>query len=417
MTRAVVSDLGRIASYALVKRLSVSGQGTVYKAVDPLTGGDLAIKVLSEQMVKDPVQRMRFAQECQITRGLRHPHIVRVLDFGLDGNKPYLVMEYVQGESLADRVDRAGPLTEDEAVKVITQIGQALQAVHNIGLLHRDVTPDSILVTDDGDAKLTDLSLVKNTGGDFNLTQTQSVLGTPNFMAPEQFEDSKRVDALSDLYGLAATMYAAVTGVLPFRAKSSFALGAIYKKKLVNDIAAPRTLAPALSERVDAAIRQGLRADRKERPASVREFLELLEEPPAPAVPAPAVQEPPSVEISLAPPPEPAPAPKKAACGDRRGAPRIAAKIGAACRPLERCTDAAAWRGKLVNISETGLCLELKRRFEVGTVLTISMGGKKHQRRSLLARVMWAKKAVHDRWRLGCHYDQPLSADEVQDLV
>src|SRR5688572_20042479 len=150
MPHAVAKDsLGKIASYPIVGRLSVGGQGTVYKARDPLTGGDLAIKVLSEQMVKDPVLRLRFAQECQVTRGLRHPHIVRVLDFGLDGNKPYLVMEFVEGESLAERLDRDGRLTEREAVKVVTQIGEALQSVHDNGLLHRDVTPDNILVTVD----------------------------------------------------------------------------------------------------------------------------------------------------------------------------------------------------------------------------------------------------------------------------
>jgi hypothetical protein len=90
--------------------------------------------------------------------------------------------------------------------------------------------------------------------------------------------------------------------------------------------------------------------------------------------------------------------------------------IGAACRPFEGSAD-AAWRGALVNISETGMCVELARKFEPGAVLTISLGGKKHRRRSLLGKVMWVKKAESGRWQLGCHYDQPLRDEEIQDLA
>ena len=403
MPRAVAKDsLGTIASYPILGRLSVGGQGTVYKARDPLTGGDLAIKVLSEQMVKDPVLRCASRKNARS----RAACVIRT-SFASSisawtATSPIWSWSSSRVKACAERLDRDGRLTESEAVKIITQIGEALQSVHDNGLLHRDVTPDNILVTVDGDAKLTDLGLVKNTESDFNLTQTQSCLGTPNFMAPEQFEDSKRVDALSDLYGLAATMYTAVTGELPFRARSAFALGAIYKKKLSNDLAAPRAFAPELSERLEAAILRALRADRKERPGSVREFLELLQEPVIDEVPEPA--------------PAPEPAPKKATGSDRRRAPRVSVTIGAACRPLERNAD-AAWRGSLVNISETGMCLELRRKFEPGALLSVSLGGRKHRRRSLLARVMWVKRAESGRWHLGCHYDQPLREGEIEDLT
>ncbi len=404
MSRAVAEDSpAKIACYPILGRISFGGQGTVYQARDPHTGGDIAIKVLSEQMANDPVLRLRFAQECQVTRALRHPHIVRVLDFGLDGNKPYLVMEYVEGESLGQRLDREGRLSEHEAVALIGQIGEALQWAHQRGLIHRDVTPDNILVTADGGAKLSDLGLVKNVAGDFDLTRSQSSLGTPNFMAPEQFEDAKRADALSDLYSLAATLYMALTGELPFRAKHGFALGAIYKKKLTNDIAGPRQLVPEISAGVDAAIRRALRGNRSERQASVAEFLASLTEPP-----------PVEIEVSLA---ESEPIQAEAdQQPERRRAPRLPTRIGAACRPLER--DAAAvWRGVVVNLSDSGLCLELGRKFEPGALLAIRMGGQKLRRQSLLVRVMWVKKRSAQSWQIGCQYDQPLSEQEVKDLA
>jgi serine/threonine protein kinase len=393
MTRAVVRDSpAKIAHYTISGRISHGGQGSVYKGCDPYTGDAIAIKVLSEQMANDPVLRMRFAQECQITRRLRHPHLIRVLDYGLDGSKPFLVMEYIKGETLGQLVASDGPLAPSRAVALITQVGKALQWVHERGLIHRDVTPDNILVTEDDEAKLTDLGLMKNLDGDFNLTRTQSSFGTPNFIAPEQFEDAKRADALSDLYALAATLYMALTGEMPFRAKSSFAIGAIYKKKLTNAIEPPHRLNPAVSERVSAAVCRALRADRAERHANVRDFLEALAEPQP-------------VAVSV----------KEASGRDRRRKTRVATRVGAACKPFDRST-AMSWRGSLVNISETGLCLQLNRTFEPGTNIMISVGGAKLHRRSLVARVMWVQKCSAGVWHIGCHYDQPLSSQEVCDL-
>jgi serine/threonine protein kinase len=399
----------KIANYAILGRIRHTGQGSVYKGRDPCTGNIVAIKVLSGQMANDPVLRLRFAQECQVMRRLRHPHIARVLDFGLDGDKPYLVMEYIEGETLAELLKSGGPLTEAKAVALISQIGQALQWAHERGLIHRDVTPDNILVTEKNAAMLTDLGLVKDLDGDFNLTRTQSTLGTPHFIAPEQFENAKHADALSDLYALAATLYLALTGELPFRTKSSFAIGAIYKKKLTDSFETPRQLNPEVSERVSNAICRALRADRAERFASVLAFVEALAEP----VPIP-------VQVSLRPGTSTR---AKKGSGDsesgnreRRKKPRVTTKVGAVCRPFERDT-VLAWRGSLIDLSETGLCLQLNRKFEPGTNLTISLGGKKLRRRSLLARVLWVQRCSERVWRMGCNFDQPLTWQEICDLA
>src|SRR5262249_34870638 len=139
-------------------------------------------------------------------------------DFGHEQGLPYLVMEFVEGETLGQRIEREGRLTEDEAIRVIAQVAQGLQKAHRLGLVHRDVKPDNILLTRDGQAKLTDLGLVKDADSDLNLTRTGRGLGTPIFMAPEQFRRAKDADARCDIYSLAATLYMMVTGTLPFEA-------------------------------------------------------------------------------------------------------------------------------------------------------------------------------------------------------
>src|SRR5262249_39588783 len=157
-----------------------------------------------------------------------------------------------------------GRIPEAEAVAIITQVASALHVAHEHKLIHRDVKPDNILLTPSGDAKLTDLGLVK-VEDDVDLTQTSGWLGTPNFMAPEQFGDARHVDGRSDVYALGATLYMAITGELPFRTRSAKNLLSILKKKQQNDLIPPRKFVPNVSERVDLAIRRATRSAREER--------------------------------------------------------------------------------------------------------------------------------------------------------
>jgi serine/threonine protein kinase len=390
-----------IGNYQILEKIGKGGMGTVYKGQDRLSKKIVAIKVMTGEVASDSVRRMRFAQECQVTQKLNHPHIVRVLDFGLDGSKPYLVMEFVDGESLGQRIQRKGRLPEAEAVHLIRQVGQALHWAHQCRLIHRDVKPDNILLTVDGKAKLADLGLVKNLESEYALTQTMSTLGTPNFMAPEQFEDAKRADAQSDLYSLAATLYMMVTGELPFRTRSTRALTTIYKKKLNNEISSPRQLVPDLSERIDRAILQALQADRTKRQPCVLDFVESLADPTLSRlnpVPEPASKESP-----------------KTPSEEQRSKKRYSSLRGSSCRPLQRAPE-KPWVGQVANISENGLCLEIGRRFERGTLLTVVLKGPQASRRSLVVRVVWVKKQSSQTWRIGCQFDRPLCDFEVTEL-
>jgi serine/threonine protein kinase len=397
---ALEASRTKVGDYLLLEKIGKGGMGAVYRGRHRRTGQIAAIKLVDQKVLGDMKLGMRFARECRVTRTLDHPNLVRVLDCGMEGAKAYLVMEYVDGESLGARIERDGRLTEADALALITQVGRALDFVHKRRLVHRDVKPDNILIAKDGQAKLNDLGLVRELGSDANLTQGADILGTPNFMAPEQFENAQQADARSDLYSLAATLYMAVTGEVPFGAGPRQGLSAVITKKLSNDIAAPCQLAPALSKHVSADILQALRCDPRERPASVLAFLESVNVP----VQDKGVDRPPN-------------AAGQGSRGDaeRRRAKRFPAQRRTACRPVER-EKTELWPGKVVDVSATGLCLQLGRRFEPGAILTLSIRSDQGRSRQLMIQVMWARKHAAQTWRIGGRFDQPLYDFEVAEL-
>lgn len=261
-----------IGDYELVEKLAEGGMGTVYKGRHRSTGQLVAVKIVPPHMAHNPVLQKRFENEFRAASSLDHPNIVRALEYGTDDGRPFLVMEFVEGESLGRRLAR-GRLPEAEAVRIIGQAAQGLQHAHEHGLIHRDVKPDNILMTPDGQVKLADLGLVKEVEADLNLTRTGRGLGTPHFMAPEQFRSAKDANVRCDVYSLAATLYMMVTGELPFRS-----LGPLdaWMKKVNEDLPGPREVVPELSERVDAAIRRAMSADPEQRPESALAFLAEL---------------------------------------------------------------------------------------------------------------------------------------------
>ncbi len=263
----------KVGDYEILSKIAEGGMGTVYKARSLRTGEFVAVKILLPSTAKNPVLLKRFEQECRAAATLEHEHVVRVLDYCGVGASPYLVMEYVDGESLGRRIEREGPLDENEAIRLIAQVCEGLHKAHKQRLIHRDVKPDNILVTRDGIAKLTDLGLVKNADDELNLTKTGRGLGTPNFMAPEQFRNAKNADVRCDIYSLGATLYMAVTGEVPFGKVGPLDC---WMRKIRNELPAPREVNPNISERVDWAIRRAMSADPEQRPASCKEFVEDL---------------------------------------------------------------------------------------------------------------------------------------------
>src|SRR5438105_2952285 len=150
-----------IRDYDLIEKIADGGMGSVYKARQCSSGQAVAIKVVPPHVATNPVLLKRFEQEFRASSHLDHPNIVKALDFGTSGSSPYLVMEFVDGESLGQRLARDGPIPEAEAIRLVAQVARGLHRAHKEGLIHRDIKPDNILITADGQAKVTDLGLVK----------------------------------------------------------------------------------------------------------------------------------------------------------------------------------------------------------------------------------------------------------------
>ena len=262
-----------IGSYDILAKIAEGGMGTVYKGQHRDTRLVVAIKIVPPTAARNPTLLKRFEREFAAAHALDHPNVVKAIEFNGTCVTPFLVMEFVDGESVGQRIERSGRIPEEEAVRLIGQVSQGLYRAHKHGLVHRDVKPDNVLINREGVAKLTDLGLVKDAGDDYNLTRTGRGLGTPHFMAPEQFRDAKGADVRCDIYSLGATLYMMVTGQLPFGNCSALDC---FMKKMRNELTPPRELVPDLSERVDWAIRRAMSPSPEHRPASCREFVEDL---------------------------------------------------------------------------------------------------------------------------------------------
>ncbi len=262
-----------IGAYDLLAKIAEGGMGAVYKARSHQSGDIVAIKIIPSETAKNPTLLRRFEQEFRAASLLDHPNVVRAIEYCGTGTNPFLVMEYVDGQSLGRRVDKGGKLEESLALHIIAQVCDGLHRAHKQSLVHRDVKPDNIIVTNDGVAKLTDLGLVKDIDGELNLTRTGRGLGTPHFMAPEQFRNAKNANVRCDIYSLGATLYMMLTGVVPFAKTSPLDC---WMKKSKNDFPPPKALNPAVSDRVNWAVQRAMSADPDMRPASCRELLEDL---------------------------------------------------------------------------------------------------------------------------------------------
>ena len=208
----------RIGAYEVVHELARGGMGVVYLARDLALGRQVALKLLGRAT---PESRARFAREVEALGRLQHPAIVSVHAAGEDEGRPYLVLDYVRGQSLDQRLERAGPLTINEALDLMEPLTSAVEAAHAAGILHRDLKPANVLLDEAGRPRLTDFGLARLRAEASQLSQTGQVSGTPGYWAPEQARgDQQQVGPATDVYGLGATLYACVSGAPPIRGGS-----------------------------------------------------------------------------------------------------------------------------------------------------------------------------------------------------
>lgn len=202
--------------FQLLEVIGEGGMATVYRAFDQRLQRPRAIKVLSPALAMRPQLRRRFLAEAQTMATLEESRVVRVFDMGEDGDRVFIVMELVEGGSLLDRVKGHGALPPRMAVEVTAQLCDALQAAHDMGVIHRDIKPHNVLLTKGGDIRITDFGIAQvQHEGDPGMTKTGAVLGTWGFMAPEQKSNAKSVDARADIYSAGATIWSLLRNEVP----------------------------------------------------------------------------------------------------------------------------------------------------------------------------------------------------------
>jgi serine/threonine protein kinase len=259
--------------YALGARLGAGGMGQVYRARDRVLERTVAVKVLSAASTEDLELVARFGREARAAAALNHPNIVAVFDSGADGDLHYLVMEYVEGQSLAELLRRVGMLEPGRVADVGRQVCQALAAAHAAGLVHRDITPGNVLVDPAGLVKVADFGIAKLAAA---TTMTgDKVLGTAAYLAPEQAQ-GRPVDGRSDLYSLGCVLYALLTGAPPFAGDSPVAMAARHVTEQPTPLSHhnPR-VSPALEAVVLTALAKEP-ADRYQSAAAMAQDLERI---------------------------------------------------------------------------------------------------------------------------------------------
>jgi len=212
----------KLGDYELLEKIGAGGMGAVFKARHPRLDTLVAIKVLLPQVAQDETFVRRFEREARLAARVGSG-LVHVMDVQHAGGRHFIVMEYVEGESVARRLAREGALPERDALRILRDAARALQGAHDKGVVHRDVKPSNILLASSGEVKLTDLGLAKDlTAVDSALTHSGAGMGSPNYIAPEQVKDAKSADHRADIYSLGATFYHMVTGRPPFDGETAY---------------------------------------------------------------------------------------------------------------------------------------------------------------------------------------------------
>jgi serine/threonine-protein kinase len=252
--------------YRVTERIGSGGMADVYKAQDEVLGRTVALKVLHPHYAKEEGFVARFRQEAQAAANLSHPNVVNIYDWGRDGEDYYIAMEHVRGTDLKSLVSEKGPVDPLKAAGYGEQVCSALAVAHGYGIVHRDIKPQNIIVTPDGTVKVTDFGIAR--AGDSSLTQTGSVLGTAQYISPEQAQ-GRPLGPAADLYSLGVVLYEIVTGKVPFDGDTPITVAL----KQVNETPkTPTELSDKIPPSLEAVIMRAMQKDPAERYSSAEEM-------------------------------------------------------------------------------------------------------------------------------------------------
>jgi putative nucleotidyltransferase with HDIG domain len=276
-----------IGGYRLLAPLRSGGMGTVYYGEHTLIGRRAAIKILHPEVSRNPDALGRFLTEARAANDIRHPNVVEITDIGNLGDIHYIVMSYLEGETLGERLERNQILDEDATIRIVRQVASALAAAHDHGIVHRDLKPENIFLLNHPDypdyVKVLDFGIAKLIApqGPDSLRTTQAgiVLGTPDYMSPEQCREGAKLDHRSDIYSLGVVLYEMVTGVVPFIRESppDVMLAHRYEAPVP-----PIEHNPRLSNHLNLAILRALEKEPSKRFTSMRELRDAIENVPVP---------------------------------------------------------------------------------------------------------------------------------------
>ncbi len=257
-----------IGPYRVIEQLGQGGMATVYKAYHAALDRYVALKVLHPAFHQDQTFTARFQREARVVARLEHPHIVPIYDFSEHEARPYLVMKYIEGDTLKARFS-AGPLSSAEIDQVVTSVGSALAYAHKQGILHRDIKPSNVLLATDGVMYLADFGLARIATAGESTMSSDSIMGTPQYISPEQAMGAKDLDAGTDIYSFGVMLYEMVVGQVPFSADTPFS---IIHDHIYTPLPLPMDINPKVPESVQRVLLKALSKQRMDRYESVDEM-------------------------------------------------------------------------------------------------------------------------------------------------
>lgn len=268
------APLGQLGHYKIQELIGSGASGLLYRATDPRINREVAIKVLRSELASHQESRERLNREARAVAGLKHDGVVQMFEFGNNPDfPPYMVMEYINGGSIAERLEKSSVIAAGESVDMAIPIARALGAAHELGLVHRDVKPSNILLDGNTQPKVTDFGLALLDDENSNLTREGSIAGTPAYISPEQILDPHNVDGRTDTYSLGVVLYQMLTGELPFQGVARMTLLAVLHK----DPPAPRMYNDEIPSDLETIVLKAMSKDRDKRYATASEFADDLQ--------------------------------------------------------------------------------------------------------------------------------------------
>jgi len=262
----------QVGPYRIMEKLGRGGMATVFKAYHANLDRYVAIKVLHPAFMEDPNFLARFQREAKVVAKLEHPNIIPVYDFAEHDGKTYLVMKFVEGETLKARLLK-GPLTPEEGVRVIETVGEALTFAHKQDILHRDVKPSNVMLGDDGQIYLTDFGLARIASAGESTLSSDMMIGTPQYISPEQALGARDLDVGTDIYSFGVLIYELVVGQVPFSSDTPFS---IIHDHIYTPLPLPRSVNPNVPEVIERLLLKALAKERGDRFETIEKMVQAF---------------------------------------------------------------------------------------------------------------------------------------------